>query len=44
MEKRIVVVKIGVKIDPFRYTSADSGPVEKEMACKVCCKEQPKRA
>ena len=30
IEKRKGVVKIGVKIDPFRYTSAGSGGVEKE--------------
>lgn len=39
MEKRKGVVKIGVKIDPFRYTSAGSGGVEKEDGLQtVCCK------
>jgi hypothetical protein len=44
VERRKVVVKIGVEIDPFRYTSAGSGGVEKETACKrSAVKEQPKR-
>lgn len=39
IEKRKGVVKIGVKIDPFRYTSAGSGGVEKEDGLQtVCCK------
>lgn len=44
MERSKGVVKIGVKIDPFRYTSAGSGGVEKATACKrSAVKEQPKR-